>query len=49
MHLRDLYGIEDDVDEIFEPKRGKGTRTNIDWSLIGIDDEDEGNRRDDED
>ena len=36
-----LQGDENEVREEFEPKRGRTTRTDTDWTLVGSDDEDE--------
>lgn len=49
VHIKQLQGDENDVGEEFEPKRGKTTRTDTDWTLVGSDDEDEAKGKKDED
>lgn len=44
-----LQGDESHAGEEFEPKRGKTTRTDTDWTLVGSDDEDEAKGKNDED
>ena len=44
-----LEGDENEVGEEFEPKRGKTTRTDTDWTLVGSDDEDEAKGKKDDD
>ena len=44
-----LQGDENEVGEEFEPKRGKTTRTDTDWTLVGSDDEYEAKGKKDDD
>ena len=43
------HGDENEVGEEFKPTRGKTTRTDTDWTLVGSDDEDEAKGKKDDD
>lgn len=49
MQVGELQGDESHAGEELEPKIGKATRTDTDWTLVGTDDEDEAKGKSDED
>ena len=49
VQVGELQGDESHAGEELEPKIGKATRTDTDWTLVGTDDEDEAKGKSDED
>ena len=49
VQIEQLQGDGNEVGEEFEPKIGKTTRTDTDWTLVGSDDEDEAKGKKDND